>query len=106
MVVTMMITLTEPCRPSTPLIVGYPRTKSARVLGVKAYAFSFTVRSFFTDFTPGTCQTVQDAWALVIRRDTSPLSYTTPALVWARIPARCREESFAIFEMTRTVIDE
>lgn len=44
-------------------------------------AFSFTVRSFFTDFTPGTCQAVQDAWALVIKSGTSPVSETTPALV-------------------------
>src|ERR1044072_5116730 len=69
---------------------GMSTVDSARVPGVKAYAFSFTVRSFFTDFTPGTCQTVQDAWALVIRLDTSPLSDTTPALVSAWIPATLR----------------
>ena len=44
-------------------------------------AFSFTVRSFFTDFTPGTCRVVQDAWALVVMSGTSPVSETTPALV-------------------------
>ena len=57
---------------------------------VNAYASSLTVRSFFTDFTPGTCQTVQAAWALVSRLDTSPLSDTTPALVSAWIPATLR----------------
>lgn len=44
-------------------------------------AFSFTMRPFFTDLTPGTCQAVQDAWALVIKSGTSPVSETTPALV-------------------------
>ena len=44
-------------------------------------AFSFTVRSFFTDFTPGTNQAVQDALALVTMSFTSPVSETIPALV-------------------------
>src|ERR1043166_5930769 len=83
--------LAKPTHVCRRLHDGRMRTDdSARVPGVKAYAFSFTVRSFFTDFTPGTCQTVQDAWALVIRLDTSPLSDTTPALVSAWIPATLR----------------
>ena len=44
-------------------------------------AFSFTVRSFFTAFTPGTCQADHEAWALVVRSGTSPLNETTPAFV-------------------------
>jgi hypothetical protein len=45
------------------------------------YFFSFNVRSFFTDFTPGTNQAVQEALALVMMSGTSPVSETTPALV-------------------------
>ena len=32
------------------------------------------MRSFFTDFTPGTCYAVHDAWALVMMSRISPVS--------------------------------
>ena len=58
--------------------------------------FSFNARSFFTDFTPGTNQAVQDALALVMRSGTSPVSETTPALVCTALAAFFRCESFAL----------
>lgn len=70
----------------------------------RSYGFSFNVRSFFTDFTPGTCRVVQDAWALVVMSGTSPVSETTPALVWTLILASLGRESFAICSLTRTVM--
>jgi len=89
--------VSEPlCRPSMPLDPG--STDDERLFAVEGtpQAFGFTVRSFFTDFTPGTCQADQEAWALVGRSATSPVKETTPAFVWALMPAFFSCESFAI----------